>query len=211
MTSMVDVPELRTGRLHLRGWTADDREAFAAINADPAVMEFLGGPITGERSDELVERIHAEFTSRGFGLWAVEVPGSVPFIGFVGLMTLTYEAHFTPAVEVGWRLARAAWGHGYASEAAREVLRFAFADAGLAEVVSTTAFSNVRSQRVMQRIGMHRDPGDDYDHPRIPPGHPLRRHVLYRIHAEGHRRNPHAGPAHQEGTTWATRASAPPP
>ena len=179
--SVADVPELRTRRLHLRGWTADDRRTFAAINADPAVMEFLGGPISAERSDELVQRIQAEFDAHGFGLWAVEVPGVVPFIGFVGLMTLTYEAHFTPAVEVGWRLAHAAWDHGYATEAAREVVRFAFADARLSEVVSTTAVTNIRSQRVMQRIGMQRDPADDYDHPNVPPGHPLRPHVLYRM------------------------------
>lgn len=180
-SDVTKAPELATTRLRLRPWTPADRPEFARLNADPEVMEYLGGVLSRERSDALVDRIEAEFEARGFGLWAVEVRESSAFIGFVGLMTLTFEAEFTPAVEVGWRLARDAWGRGYASEAATASLAFGFESADLDEVVSTTSVLNARSQRVMQRIGMHRDPDADYDHPNVPPGDPLQRHVLYRI------------------------------
>ena len=176
-----DVPELRTRRLLLRAWRDEDRAPFAALNADPDVMEHFPSALTSEQSAELVERIIDGFALRGFGLWAVEVPEVTPFIGFVGLAVPGFDAAFTPCVEVGWRLARAAWGRGYASEGAREVLRFAFDDLGLDEIVSFTAVPNMRSQQVMQRIGMTHDPADDFDHPRMPPRDPLRRHVLYRI------------------------------
>lgn len=173
-------PELRTERLLLRAWRDEDRSAFAALNADPEVTEHFPSTLTREQSDELVDRIVLGHAERGFGLWAVEVPGVAEFIGFIGLAVPGFEAAFTPCVEVGWRLERSAWGHGYASEGAREVLRFAFGDLGLDEVVSFTAVPNLRSQRVMQRIGMTYDAADDFDHPRMPPGDPLRRHVLYR-------------------------------
>jgi len=173
-------PQLRTGRLVLRAWRDDDLAPFAALNADPEVMEHFPSTLTAEQSDQLVARIAAGFAQHGFGLWAVEATGTSPFIGFVGLAVPGFEAAFTPCVEIGWRLARGAWGHGYASEGARAVLRFAFEDRGLDEIVSFTAATNVRSQSVMHRIGMTHDPADDFDHPRIPAGERLRRHVLYR-------------------------------
>jgi ribosomal-protein-alanine N-acetyltransferase len=146
-------------------------------------MEFFPELLTREQSDGLVERIEAGFERCGYGLWALETRAGGEFIGFTGLAAVPYETHFTPAVEVGWRLARPAWGHGYASEAARAALAFGFGEAGLTEVVSFAAAANLRSRAVMERIGMERDPGGDFDHPRLPVGHPLAPHVLYRIAA----------------------------
>ena len=172
--------ELRTERLLLRRWRDDDRAPFAALNADPRVVEFLPGPLSRADSDALVARVEAHFAVRGFGLWAVEVPAAIPFAGFVGLAVPAFEAVFTPCVEVGWRLGPACWGRGYATEAARAALEFGFARLGLAEIVSFTVPANARSRRVMERLGMTHDPADDFDHPALPAGHPLRRHVLYR-------------------------------
>ena len=165
----------------LRRWRADDRAPFAALNADPRVMEHLLAPLTPEESDAFVDRIEAEFDELGYGLWAVEVVGGAAFTGYVGLHRVPFDAPFTPAVEVGWRLAHEHWGNGYASEAARVAIAFGFGEAGLAEIVSFTSPDNERSWRVMERIGMTRDPGDDFDHPNVPVGHRLRRSVLYRI------------------------------
>ncbi len=173
--------ELETERLKLRRWRPGDREPFAALNADPEVAEYLAGPLTRAQSDELVERIEVGFARHGFGLWAVEVRTSGEFVGFAGLARPPFEAHFTPAVEVGWRLARAAWGHGYATEAGRAALAFGFEQVGLEEIVSMTAVGNLRSRAVMERLGMSRDPADDFEHPNLPVGSPLRPHVLYRI------------------------------
>jgi ribosomal-protein-alanine N-acetyltransferase len=177
-------PELETERLLLRRWRDDDRAPFAALNRDPEVVEFLTGALTREASDAMIDRIEAHFDERGYGLWAGEPREGGPCVGFVGLWTPNFEAHFTPAVEVGWRLARSAWGHGYASEGARAALRFGFEDAGLSEIVSFTVPANTRSRSVMERIGLHRDPADDFDHPKLAEGHPLRRHVLYRLAAD---------------------------
>jgi ribosomal-protein-alanine N-acetyltransferase len=176
--------ELRTPRLLLRRWRLADRAPYASLNADPEVMRFFPSTLTRERSDAHVDRIEAHFALHGFGLWAVEVPGEVAFIGFVGLDVPAFDAHFTPAVEIGWRLAKAHWGEGYATEAARAVLDDAFTRLEIAAVVSMTAVPNEPSQRVMQRLGMHRDPADDFDHPNVPAGHWLRRHVLYRLTAD---------------------------
>ena len=140
---------LTTDRLLLRRWRDDDREPFAALNADPVVMEFFPSTLTRAASDALVDRIEQHFDEHGFGLWAVEVTAGAPFIGFVGLSVVPFDAHFTPAVEVGWRLAREHWGRGYATEGARAALAFAFGDIGLAEVVSFTAVANRRSRAVM--------------------------------------------------------------
>lgn len=181
-------PELHTERLVLRRWREADREPFAAINADPDVMELLLGPIGRARSDAFIDRIEAHFDSYGFGFWAVELVGGAPLIGLLGIAHVGFEAPFTPAVEIGWRLARDTWGCGYATEGAREALRFAFDRLGLPEVVAFTAESNVRSRAVMERLGMVHDPADDFDHPKVPAGHPLRRHVLYRIQAPAARR-----------------------
>ena len=179
---MTRQPELATERLLLRRWRDADLDPFAAINADPVVMEhFFHGVRTRADSAAFMRRIEQEFERRGFGLWAVEVPGIAAFVGFVGLHEAVFEAPFTPAVEVGWRLSRAHWGHGYATEAARAALDFGFQHAGLDEIVSFTNVGNLRSQRVMQRIGMTRDPAGDFEHPAVPAGHPIRPHVLYRI------------------------------
>jgi ribosomal-protein-alanine N-acetyltransferase len=177
---MPEGPELRTERLLLRRWRAADRDAFAEMNADREVMEYFPEPLAREESDALVDRIEAGFEQRGFGFWAVELADSSEFIGFTGLAVLGFEAHFTPAVEVGWRLKRSAWGHGYATEAARAAVTYGFGDVGLRQIVSFTPTDNMRSRAVMQRLGMTRDPADDFDYPRLPPGHPLRRLVLYR-------------------------------
>lgn len=138
-------------------------------------------PLSRAESDAFVDRILESWSTRGFGLFAVEVPGEARFIGFVGLAYHDFPAPFTPCVEVGWRLARAHWRRGYATEAARESLRFGFDELGLDEIVSMTYRGNLRSRAVMERIGMSHDPADDFDHPRVPAGHPVRPHVLYRI------------------------------
>ncbi len=178
---MSAAPTLRTERLVLRGWRPPDRDAYAEMNADPRVMEHFPGTMTRAESDAHADRIEEHFAQHGFGLWAVEAPGEVAFAGFVGLAVPRFDAHFTPAVEVGWRLAAEWWGRGYATEAAREAVRFGFTEAGLAEIVSFTAPANEPSRAVMRRIGMTHDPADDFDHPALPPGHRLRRHVLYRL------------------------------
>jgi ribosomal-protein-alanine N-acetyltransferase len=153
------------------------------MNADPLVMQHMPKVLSAQDTAELVARIVRHFDEHGFGLWAVEVLGGPPFIGFVGLMSVPFEAHFTPAVEIGWRLSAAHWGHGYATEAARAVIAHAFGPIGLQELVSMTVLQNERSWRVMERLGMTRSASDDFDHPRLPEGHPLRRHILYRLRA----------------------------
>ncbi len=173
-------PELRTGRLLLRRWRDTDRDAFAELNADREVMEHFPEPLPREESDALVDHIEVGFEQRGFGFWAVELVASGEFVGFTGLAVPGFEAHFTPAVEVGWRLKRSAWGHGYATEAARAAMTYGFDEVGVRQIVSFTPTNNVRSRAVMQRLGMSHDPADDFDHPSLPPGHPLRRFVLYR-------------------------------
>ena len=173
--------ELRTERLRLRRWTDADLEPFAALNADPVVMELLPAPLTRAESDAFAARIEATFDREGYGLWAIEVLHGPPFVGYVGLWPATFAAPFTPAVEVGWRLARASWGHGYAPEAALAAVADGFVRLGLAEIVSFTAVGNERSRRVMDKIGMIRDAAEDFDHPTLPVGHRLRRHVLYRL------------------------------
>lgn len=174
-------PELRTPRMLLRGWRPADRAPFAALNVDPRVMRFMPRPLSRAESDRLADRIEAGFARRGFGLWAVELPGELPFAGFVGLDLPGFEAPFTPCVEIGWRLAAPLHGRGLATEAAREVLRFAFQEAGLDELVSFTSEANLASRRVMEKLGMRRDPAEDFLHPALPPDHPLRPHVLYRL------------------------------
>lgn len=180
---MAGEAELRTERLLLRRWQEEDRRPFAALNADPAVMEFFPAPLDREQSEELVERIEMSFERNGFGLWALQLRRSGEFIGFAGLAAPPFEAHFTPAVEVGWRLARSAWGRGYATEAGRAALAHGFGELGLEEIVSMTTVRNRRSRAVMERLGMTRDPADDFEFPTLPPGDPLRPHVLYRLRA----------------------------
>jgi RimJ/RimL family protein N-acetyltransferase len=181
--------ELRTDRLLLRRWKDADRTPFAALSADPEVMEQFPAVLTREQSDALVDEIERAFEERGWGLWALEARESRTFLGFTGLKLWTVESRlpFAPAVEVGWRLTRSAWGHGYASEAARAAVAYGFTTLDLHEIVSMTAVTNERSWRVMERIGMTRDPAEDFDHPRVERGHRLERHVLYRIGAPAER------------------------
>lgn len=187
-------PELRTERLLMRCWGDADKEPFAVINGDPEVMEFLGGPLSRESSGSLVDSIMARFAEQGFGLWALEpLAGGRTLVGFAGLNVPSFDAPFMPAVEVGWRLARPYWGCGFATEAAAASLEFGFTTLGLDEVVSFAVPANKRSVAVMERLGMRRDPDADFDHPRIDPGSPLRRHVLYRITARDWARRVKAG------------------
>ncbi|HEV8180080.1 MAG TPA: GNAT family N-acetyltransferase [Gaiellaceae bacterium] len=173
--------DLRTERLLLRQWRDEDLGPFAELNGDPETMRFFPAPPSREESDQLAARERRQIDEEGWGLWAVEVVGGAGFIGFVGLARPSFEARFTPGVEVGWRLARDHWGHGYATEAGRAALAHGFEDLGLEEIVSFTSPLNEPSWRVMQRLGMSHDPADDFEHPRVPVGHPLRLHVLYRL------------------------------
>jgi RimJ/RimL family protein N-acetyltransferase len=167
--------------LLLRPWRDEDLAAFAEISADPIVMEYLPPlPRRGLSAEAWVARARAHWDEHGFGQWVVELLGESSFIGVVGLGVVSYEAPFTPAVEVAWRLARPYWRHGYASEAAKAALDYGFGELGLSEVVALTVPANQRSRRVMERLGMTRIPENDFDHPRVPEG-PLRRHVLYRL------------------------------
>lgn len=173
--------EITTARLRLRGWSEHDLPAFAALNADARVMEFFPQRLDRAESDALASRMQAHVVRHGFGLWAVDVTAVADFIGFVGLSVPSFHAQFPPCVEIGWRLSPDYWGRGYATEAARAALAFGFRDLALDEIVSFTVPANVRSRRVMERIGMTRSETDDFEHPGIPEGHPLRSHVLYRL------------------------------
>jgi RimJ/RimL family protein N-acetyltransferase len=185
--SELPVGGIRTERVVLRDWTDRDLAPFARLNADPRVMEHLPAVLTTSESDALADRIREELHARGFGAWAVEIPGVVDFAGFVGLSVPSFEAHFTPCVEVAWRLAADFWGHGYATEAARAAVDYGFAELRLRQIVSFTVPANTRSRRVMERLGMRHSPRDDFDHPELAVGHPLRRHVLYRLDAVANR------------------------
>lgn len=184
MTSEPDgIVVLSGGRVVMRGLRDGDRVPFAALNSDPRVMEFYPRRLDRAQSDAMIDRIQEHFRERGFGLWAVEVPGVASFIGYVGLLVPQFVAHFTPCVEIGWRLAAEHWGRGYATEAARLALAYGFGPLALPAVVSFTTAENRRSRAVMERLGMHRDPAEDFDHPDLPEDHPLRRHVLYRLNS----------------------------
>jgi len=171
-------PVLQTERLSLRQWRPEDRLPYAALNADPLVMEYYPRVLSREESDASAARIQAALGEQRFGLWAVEVSDACPFIGYVGLAEAGFAAHFTPCVEIGWRLAREHWGRGYATEAATAVCRYAFESLGLEQLVSFTVPANWRSRRVMETLGMRRDEKDDFDHPHLAPGHALGRPVL---------------------------------
>ncbi len=175
------VRELRSQRCLLRQWKDSDLEPWVEMNADPEVRRHFTAVQTRDEALGEADRIRAALVQRGWGAWALEVPGVLPFAGFVGLIVPTWSAHFTPAVEIGWRLPRAAWGHGYASEAAAAAAAFALQVLRLHELVAITVPANERSRRVMRRIGMGHDAAGDFDHPRIAAGHPLCRHVLYRL------------------------------
>lgn len=170
---------LRTSRLLLRRWREEDVAAFAEMSANPAVMEFLRPLSEAGACAAWVARARAHWQQHGFGQWVVEIPDEASFIGVVGLATISYPAHFTPAVEIAWRLAPDFWRRGYASEAARAALDYGFNQLGLSEIVAVTVPANLRSRAVMERLGMTRRPEQDFDHPNVPEG-PLKRHVLYR-------------------------------
>ena len=178
---MGDILLLQTQRLILRGWQQSDLEPLAQMNADAEVMKYFPAILSRQESDALVERIEKHHQVHEFALWAVEERSTSAFIGFIGLNVPTFEAHFTPTVEVGWRLAKAFWGQGYATEGARRVISYGLEVIGLTEIVSFTAQLNLRSIAVMKRLGMTHQEDDDFDHPRLPLGHPLQRHVLYRL------------------------------
>jgi RimJ/RimL family protein N-acetyltransferase len=181
------MPDLETARLRLRRWRAEDREPFARINDDLVAMEFFPARLTRAESDELAERIETHFVEHGFGLWAAELRADASFIGYIGLAVPQFAAHFTPCVEIGWRLERAHWGKGLVTEGARAVVRHAFEVLGLEALVSFTVPENARSRRVMEKLGMTHAAHEDFDHPGLPPGHPLWRHVLYRLSREAWR------------------------
>ena len=173
---------IETDRLLLRRWERRDREPFSRLNSDLRVMEFMPGCLSRAESDLLVDSIEDHFREYGFGLYAAELRKEPLFIGFVGLAIPRFTAHFTPCVEIGWRLSTDYWGRGLATEGAKAVVRHAFEALGLEALVSFTAPANSRSRRVMEKIGMTHNPAEDFDHPNLPEGHCLRRHVLYRLH-----------------------------
>ena len=175
------VPKIGTERLILRKWRESDREAFARMNCNPEVMEHFPALLSRQESDAMLDRAQSHLQRYGFGPWAAELRESQEFIGFISLFIPQFEASFTPCVEIGWRLVREHWGKGLAIEGARAVVRHGFQVQGLRELVSFTVPANLRSLRVMQKLGMTHDPRDDFDHPSISVGHSLRRHVLYRL------------------------------
>lgn len=177
---MTELIEFDTEHLRLRQWCAADREPFAALNADPKVMQFFPALLTRAESDAMADRCQALIGERGWGFWAVETRTTSEFIGFVGLHVPASELPFSPCVEVGWRLAAKHWGKGFATEAARGALHVGFARLGLLEIVSFTAVGNIRSRAVMGRLGML-ETKETFEHPNIPIGHVLRRHCLYRL------------------------------
>jgi RimJ/RimL family protein N-acetyltransferase len=185
---------IATDRLILRNWQPSDRTPFAELNRDPRVMEFISGVLSRAESDELASRSSAHLSRDGFGRYAAELRLTRAFIGFMGLSVPRFTTQFTPCVEIGWRLAHEYWRRGLATEGARAVAHHAFNDLRLPALVSFTVPGNMRSRRVMEKLGMTYDPADDFDHPTLPEGHPLRRHVLYRL----------AGPPH------ASHGSSPP-
>lgn len=172
---------METERLLLRQWKETDRNLFHKMNSDPAVMEFLPKLLSREESDAMIARIKEHFEQYGFSWWALEIKETGEFIGFTGLAVPKFESHFTPCVEVGWRLASRYWHKGYATEAAKAAVQFGFSEKGLKEILSFTVPANRPSIAVMERLGMTRNPNDDFDHPKLPEGDKLRRHVLYRL------------------------------
>lgn len=174
---------IKTERLILRPWRDEDLELFAQLNADPRVMEYFPSVKSYQETAEEFRRIKEGFETFGWGFWAASLIEGGQFIGFIGLKNVGFKANFTPAVEIGWRLAYEYWGKGYAVEGARAALKYGFENLGLNEIVSFTVVNNMRSRRVMEKIGMYHDAESDFDHPRLAEGHPLRRHVLYRIKA----------------------------
>lgn len=172
---------LETERLILRQWKESDRDPFETLNSDEETMRFFPSTYSREVSDKLIDREMDRIKKGDIGLLAVEVKITGEFIGFIGIARPSYKTHFTPCTEIGWRLSRSSWGKGYATEGAIEVLRFAFDELGLEEIVSFTTKENIASIKVMEKIGMIRDIDGDFDHPLVEEGNKLRKHVLYKI------------------------------
>lgn len=175
---------IRTSRIILRQWCDRDLEPFADLNSDQRVREFFPGLLSRQESDNFVKLMADHISKKGWGFWAASLIQTGEFIGFIGLEDVNFTAPFnelTPAVEIGWRLAFKHWGQGYATEGARAALQYGFEKLSLPEIVSFTTVKNIRSRNVMEKIGMHHDEIDDFDHPKLSEGHPLRRHVLYRL------------------------------
>jgi RimJ/RimL family protein N-acetyltransferase len=177
----MNMKEIETERLILREWQDRDLDVFSRINQDPKVLEFLPAPLNLEETAAWIDRIKKHFSLHGFGLWAAELKSTGKLIGYVGLSIPSFEAHFTPCVEIGWRLGSEHWGYGYATEAAKAVLKVGFDKFGLDEIVSFTVPTNERSIHVMEKIGMKRDFGGDFSHPKLPKDHLLSAHVLFKI------------------------------
>ncbi len=184
MQNIEHPPIIRTERLVLRQWNSADLEPFATLNADPSVREYFPGLMSKETSDNSVSIMSDHIEKYGWGFWAASLLETGEFIGLIGLEDVHFQAHFTPAVEIGWRLAFKHWGKGYATEGALGSLRYGFETLNLDEIVSFTAVGNMRSRAVMERIGMHHDLKGDFDHPKLPDGNPVKRHVLYRLAAD---------------------------
>lgn len=185
---------LKTKRLILCPWKETDLAPFATLNADSRVMEYFPSTLSREESDQMAHRLQSKIEERDWGLWAVAVPGIADFIGFIGLNNVdqsTFPVHFTPAVEIGWRLAFDHWGKGYATEGAKAALAYGFETLNLEEIVSFISVQNMRSRHIMEKIGMHHEANDDFDNPKLPEGHALKRHVLYRISQQEWRRSTH--------------------
>ncbi|MFZ4773448.1 MAG: GNAT family N-acetyltransferase [Chlamydiia bacterium] len=178
---------IHTERLVLRPWREEDLEPFARLNADPRVREYFLSLLTREESDQSVKLMQGHIERLGWGFWAASIKETGEFIGMIGLEEVYFSVPFVPAVEIGWRLAHEHWGKGYATEGAKAALHYGFETLNLNEIVSFTALENQRSRQVMERIGMSHSPEEDFDHPRVPDGHPLKRHVLYRISREENR------------------------
>ena len=172
---------LTTQRLILRPWQDSDLAPFAKLNADPRVREFFPSLLTSQESDRSVQLFSDHIAKHGWGLWAASLIETDEFIGFIGLQEVPFQAHFTPAVEIGWRLGFDYWQKGYATEGAKAAVKYGFDTIGLKQIVSFTTVNNMRSRHVMEKIGMHHNREDDFDHPKLEEGHPLRKHVLYRI------------------------------
>lgn len=181
MNSMTKNATIKTERLVLRQWRKEDLEPFAKLNADPKVREFFPGLMSCEECERSIKLMSDHITRCGWGFWAVSLIETDEFIGFIGLEDVYFQAHFTPAVEIGWRLAFDYWGKGYATEGAKAALAYGFETLNLDEIVSFTTVQNMRSRRIMEKIGMHHNSKDDFDHPKLAEGHKLRRHVLYRL------------------------------
>jgi RimJ/RimL family protein N-acetyltransferase len=201
---MAEIIEFETDRLRLRQWLATDREPFAALNADPRVMEFFPATLDRATSDAMADYCERLIAERGWGFWAAELKGSGQFIGFIGLHTPSSELPFSPCVEIGWRLAFQHWGKGFASEAANGALQVGFGFLNLPEIVSFTAVRNLRSRAVMERLGM-REAATTFEHPHIPVDSPLRLHCLYRLSRDDWNKIPH----NTDGGIWRINRRSP--